>query len=75
MRAGRYKLIEYFEDMRVELYDLDVDIGEFINLASTLPEQTARLLEMLHVWQSEVGAQLPTENPDYNPAQAFTFTR
>ena len=75
VRAGRYKLIEYFEDMRVELYDLDVDIGEFINLASTLPEQTARLLEMLHVWQSEVGAQLPTENPDYNPAQAFTFTR
>jgi len=75
VRVGRYKLIEYFEDMRVELYDLDEDIGEFINLANTLPEQTVRLLERLHAWQSEVGAQMPTENPDYDPARALNFTR
>ena len=75
VRAGRYKLIEYYEDMRVELYDLDVDVGEAANLAETLPKQTARLRGLLHAWRNDMGAQMPSENPDYDPERAETFTR
>ena len=75
VRAGRYKLIEYYEDMRVELYDLDRDVGESVNLADMLPVQTARLRRRLHDWRAEVGAQMPLENPDHDPARAGTFTR
>lgn len=75
VRAGRYKLIEFYEDMRVELYDLDVDVGEVVNLADSLPEQTARLRDLLHDWRDEVGAQMPSDNPDYDPTRALSFTR
>ena len=75
VRAGRYKLIEYYEDMRVELYNLDVDIGEVEDLAERLPEQTARLRSMLHAWRNEVDAQMPAENPNYDPKRALSFTR
>lgn len=59
LRAGRYKLIEFFEGSRVELYDLEDDLGEQTDLASRLPEQTARLTRMLHDWRESVGAQMP----------------
>ena len=75
VRAGRYKLIEHYEDMRVELYNLDVDIGEVEDLAERLPEQTARLRSMLHAWRNEVDAQMPAENPNYDPKRALSFTR
>src|SRR5262249_18440485 len=39
IREGDYKLIEYFDDMRVELYNLKDDIGEQNNLASKMPEK------------------------------------
>ena len=45
------------------------------NLAETLPEQTARLRGLLHAWRNDVGAQMPSENPDYDPERAETFTR
>ena len=75
VRAGRYKLIEYYEDMRVELYDLGADVGEAVNLAETLPEQTARLRGLLHAWRNDTRAQMPSENPNYDPERAATFTR
>ena len=75
VRSGRYKLIEFYEDMRVELYDLDTSIAEVVNLVETLPEEATRLRDLLHAWRDEVGAQMPTENPDYDPEREFSFTR
>ncbi len=43
MRAGKWKLHEYFEDGRLELYDLESDLGERTNIASTHPEKAAEL--------------------------------
>jgi arylsulfatase A-like enzyme len=67
IRAGNYKLIEFFEDGSTELYDLENDPGESKNLADSLPEIENDLLEQLHQWQTEAGAEMPTANPDYDP--------
>ncbi len=69
VRAGDFKLIEFYDDMRVELYNLREDIGEQHNLAEQLPRKTAELRERLRAWRKEVGAQMPSPNPDYNPAK------
>jgi arylsulfatase A-like enzyme len=67
VRLGRYKLIEFFEDDRVELYDLDNDIGELHDVSSQMPGKTNELLELLHAWQEEVEARGMKPNPDYDP--------
>jgi len=67
VRAGDYKLIEYFEDYRVELYNLKNDIGESKDLSKTNPDKANELREMLHRWRKDVNAQIPKPNPDYNP--------
>lgn len=63
VRLGEWKLIEFFEDHRVELYNLKNDIGEKNNLAEKEPDKTAELLKLLHEWQKEVGARFPGRNP------------
>ncbi|TKG89079.1 DUF4976 domain-containing protein [Puteibacter caeruleilacunae] len=68
IRLGDYKLIEYFEDNHVELYNLKDDVGETKDLAADMPEKTNELKQMLHQWQKEVGAKFPDPNPDYDPS-------
>ena len=69
IRSGDYKLIEFFNDMRVELYDLKADVGEERDLAAARPDVARRLRERLHTWRREVGAQMPTPNPKHDPAR------
>jgi arylsulfatase A-like enzyme len=69
VRARDWKLIEFYEDDRVELYNLADDLGETRDLARTLPEKADALRRQLHAWRRSVGAQMPTPNPDYDPAQ------
>ena len=70
IRSRQWKLIEYFEDERVELYDLERDIREANDLAATQPEKTTELRKKLAAWRESVGAQLPTANPNYDPVKA-----
>jgi arylsulfatase A len=65
VRAGNLKLIEWYEDHRIELYDLAADPGEHRDLAPDRPAEAARLREMLARWRESVGAQMMTPNPDY----------
>jgi arylsulfatase A-like enzyme len=66
-RCGDYKLIEFFEDGRLELYNLRQDIGEVQNLAAT-EEARAREMQALMVnWRRGVEAKIPLPNPDYEP--------
>lgn len=67
IREGDWKLIEFFEDGHTELYDLKNDPQEMEDRAAAQPELAARLKERLHAWRREVGAQMPTPNPDYDP--------
>ena len=64
VRVGDYKLIEFFEDNRVELYNLKADLGEQNDLAAAMPEKVVELKRMLHEWRAEVGARMPTPNPN-----------
>jgi len=69
IRAGDFKLIEFFDDMRVELYNLREDIGEQHNLAVGMPAKADELRARLHAWRKEVGAQMPSRNPGHDPAK------
>ncbi len=66
IREGDFKLIEFFEDDHVELYNLKEDIGEMNNLATEMPDKVVDLHKKLHAWQQEVDAQMPTVNPHYS---------
>ncbi len=66
VRDGDLKLIEFFEDDTVELYDLAQDLGESRNLASSRPDDVARLRASLDAWQRRVGATFPAPNPAYH---------
>jgi len=67
VRLGDYKLLEFYEDMRVELYNLREDIGEKNDLTQGMPEKVAELRDKLHAWRQDVAAQMPTPNPNYVP--------
>jgi arylsulfatase A-like enzyme len=70
VRLGDWRLVEFFEDGRAELYNLKTDVGETTDLAARMPEKTAELKHRLAAWRSSVGAQLPAPNPKYDPARA-----
>ena len=65
VRAGDWKLLEYFEDNRVELYNLNDDLSESEDLAEQWPDKADELRHRLHDWRTDVGAALPTSNPDF----------
>ncbi|MDD4871379.1 MAG: sulfatase [Kiritimatiellae bacterium] len=67
IRCGDFKLIEYYEDGKLELYDLKNDLSETTDLAAKMPEKAAELRRKLDDWRKSVGAQMPTPNPDYDP--------
>ena len=69
VRAGDWKLLEYFEDGRTELYNLSADPGEERDLASFEPARAAELRTRLARWRAEVGARMPTVNPAPRPAR------
>jgi arylsulfatase A-like enzyme len=62
LRSGDWKLIEFFEDGRLELYDLSNDIGEKNDLSSARPDVRERLHALLKAWRDDVGAILPKPN-------------
>jgi arylsulfatase A-like enzyme len=67
VRAGDWKLVEFFEDMHVELYNLKEDVSEKTDLAKQQPDRANELRDLLHAWRKAVGAQMPTPNPNAQP--------
>jgi arylsulfatase A-like enzyme len=65
IRWADYKLIEFFEDGRLELYNLKEDIGEKNNLAEQEPQICERLHKRLVEWRNEVEALYPEPNPNW----------
>lgn len=60
---GTEKLIEHFEDGRVELFDLAVDPGERQDLAAERPGRARELRARLATWRAQMAAKMPTPNP------------
>jgi arylsulfatase A-like enzyme len=69
IRAGDWKLHQYFEDGGLELYHLREDIGETTNLARTNPRKAQELLGRLEQWRAQTGAPVPAQpNPEFDAA-------
>lgn len=65
IRDGDWKLIEFYEEGRAELYNLALDPGEQYELSENLPQKATELRAKLHRWQAENGAPMPEVNPHY----------
>ena len=65
VRKGDYKLIHFFEDNRLELYNLREDVGEQHNLAAEMPELAEELRQQLWAWIESVEAKIPQPNPNW----------
>ncbi|MBI4662056.1 MAG: sulfatase [Verrucomicrobia bacterium] len=65
IRRGDFKLIEFYEDSRVELYNLAQDQGESNDLAARMPELSRELSQELSNWRRAIDAQRMTPNPEY----------
>ena len=65
IRAGDWKLIQYYEDNRIELFNLKTDPAETKNLAATQSAKTKALRKKLDAWRKETDAKAPTQNPDW----------
>jgi arylsulfatase A-like enzyme len=63
VRSRDWKLLEYFEDNRIELYNLREDPGEARNVAAVHAAKAEELRQKLHAWRGSVAAQVPTANP------------
>jgi arylsulfatase A len=75
VRSGDFKLIAFFEDSHVELYNLRTDPEEKTNLVPSNPGKAEEMRRKLAEWWLEVRAQLPTPNPDYDPAKDAERTK
>ncbi len=65
LRAGDWKLIHYYEDDRMELFNLKTDPAESKNLAAAQPARAKALRKKLDAWRTETNANAPTKNPDW----------
>ncbi|HAW98671.1 MAG TPA: sulfatase, partial [Opitutae bacterium] len=63
IRSGSWKLMEFLESGRVELYDLSRDLGESRDLSKSETAKTKQLLARLHAWKKEVRAEPMLPNP------------
>ncbi|MFM7163465.1 MAG: sulfatase-like hydrolase/transferase, partial [Planctomycetaceae bacterium] len=69
VQQGEWKLLEFLEDGRLELYNLQDDLGETRNLAEEQPERTRELKARLDAWRRSIKAPLPQENTEREPVQ------
>ena len=68
VRRGDWKLIQHFEDARLELFNLRDDESETTDLAATHPGVVRELRGLLSDWRQEIEALIPKPNPNYQPS-------
>jgi arylsulfatase A len=69
IRAGDFRLVEFYETGAIELYNLKDDVAEKNDLSQKMPEKAAQLKQKLEAWRKQVGAQMPTLNQNYDAAK------
>ena len=86
IRLGDHKLIQFFGDRidddgryiptgSIELYDLSQDLGETTDLSAQEPALTKVLGRQLLSWMCWIGAEVPDQNPYYDPTRQFEKTK
>jgi arylsulfatase A-like enzyme len=63
IRAGDWKMIEWFETGAVELYDLATDSAEVVDVAAVQEAVADSLRALLTDWRAAVAAAMPVTNP------------
>ena len=73
MRSGKWKLVEWYEksllgesESAFELYNLEEDISESVNLADSLVTLTQEMAVELAKWREDVNAQMPVPNEGFS---------
>ena len=69
IRKGDWKLIEWFENGKVELFNITTDLAEQNDLSAKEPRRVKVLLDELHAWQEQVGAKSPLPNENYDASK------
>ncbi len=69
LMLGDYKLLHFYEEDSLQLYDLSRDVGESNDLAPSQPEKASEMKARLDDYLEEVHAQFPVPNPDFDPAK------
>lgn len=62
IRNGEWKLLKYYEDKHIELYNLTTDPGESNDVSTAFPTKAKELQLILSNWLVDVNAQLPARN-------------
>jgi arylsulfatase A len=70
VREGDWKLVEHYEDGRLELFNLAKDVGETTDLAAQEPGRVAALRGKLEAWRRAVNADANRPNPAFQAAAA-----
>ena len=65
IREGDWKLIKFYDQEKVELYNLKKDPSEKKDLAKKNSEKSKELEYKLIAWQKQMNAKLPEPNPNY----------
>lgn len=65
IRDGDWKLIKFYDQEKVELYNLKKDPSEKIDLAKQNSAKSKELENKLLAWQKQMNAKLPKPNPNY----------
>jgi len=63
VRLGKFKLIDNFQTGKQELYDLEKDISETVDISTANPEKTKELFNLLKEWRIKTGAKMMVQNP------------
>ena len=67
IRESDWKLIEFHQDGRRELFNLRDDVSETRNLVNQQPDVVKRLAAKLAAWEKETGAVMPVRNRKADP--------
>jgi arylsulfatase A len=67
IREGDWKLIEFYDDGRWELFDVRKDKGESRNVVEEQKAVATRLQRKLDQWRRDTKAQMMDENPEFKP--------
>ena len=66
---GNYKLMKFYEDNRLALFDIAADISEQNDLSTQQPQKVKELDKLLEQYLQNVDAQMAVSNPQYDPAK------
>lgn len=67
---GNHKLMKFYENGRLALFDIEADISEQNDLSQRMPQRVKELDRLLVKYLHDVDAQMATPNPNHDPSKA-----